>query len=205
MGRVLVVEDDGFTRMLLATTCESLGFDCVAAGSAIEARSAWTDHEDLEAALLDLDLGPGPTGVDLARAFHVERPQVRLIILTSYSDVRLAGNLPTIPPDVTFATKSQVSTPEQLRCILRGTSVPEESPTEVDLTQTQVELLRLVAAGHSNAEIGRLLWLSIPGVEKALSRLAQKLQLPTSSEHNRRVLLVREYYRLSGRGHGPEH
>ena len=202
MERVLIVEDDTLTRTLLEQSCVSVGFECCSVATALDAREAWT-RTRFDVGLLDLDLGPGPTGIDLARAFHAEQPDIRLIILTAYTDIRLIGNLPQVPPDVTIATKQSVESIDVLRDLLRGSAATQSPGHESsELTAGQVELLRLVAEGQSNAQIARALWLSQPGVEKALARLAQRLGIADTNDRNRRVLLVREYYRLTGRGRG---
>lgn len=201
MERVLIVEDDDFTRMLLEQACSRLDFECVAVGSGLEARDAWRARP-FDIAILDLDLGPGPTGIDLARVLREEHDDVRVIILTGYSDTRLYGNLPTAPPDVEVVTKQDVRSAEVLQDLLRGSQEVEDRQPGAILTDTQVELLRLVAHGYTNAEIGRRLWLSEPGVDKALARLGRRLGIDGSAAHNRRVLLAREYYRMTGGGNG---
>ena len=201
-GRVLIVEDDALTRTLLDRSCESLGFTCQSVATAAEARAAWQESA-FAVGLLDLDLGPGPTGIDLARVLHQDQPDARLIILTSYTDVRLVGNLPELPPDVTIATKQSVESIDVLQGLLAGDDAATSSGSDDALSASQAELLRLVAAGQSNTQIARAMWLSLPGVEKALGRLAQRLGITDASAHNRRVLLVQEFYRRTGRGHAP--
>lgn len=202
MERVLVVEDDDFTRALLQRSCESFGYDCTAVGSALQAREALREAA-FDVAMFDLDLGPGPTGVDLARVVHEDDPAVRLIILTNYTDIRLAGNLPEVPPDVVVAAKQSVDSAEALDELIRGTR-PALGHVDESLSDAQAELLRLIAAGCTNAEIARRLWLSQPGVDKAAARLAQHLGIESASAHNRRVLLVQEYFRRTGQGHVPQ-
>ena len=203
MERVLIVEDDDFTRVLLQRACTSFGHHCTAVASAVEARDAWRESS-FDVAVFDLDLGPGPIGVDLARVLHEENPDVRMIILTHYTDIRLAGNLPEVPPDVVLATKQAVDSAESLDELIRGAQSSTKAYANEDLSDSQVELLRLIAAGCTNAEIARRLWLSQPGVDKAAARLAQHLGIESASAHNRRVLLVQEYVRRTGQGHVPQ-
>ena len=70
--RVLIVEDEGFTSGLLCAALKGAGFDVHAASSAAEARRAVADF-DPDAALIDLNLGSGPNGVDLAHILHTRR------------------------------------------------------------------------------------------------------------------------------------
>ncbi len=101
---MLVVEDADFTRMLLVNAVTSLGHTCVDAATANDGVLQAREH-DPDVALIDLDLGVGPTGADLARAIRVEHPRIGLAILTSYEDPRLLGNLPEFPVGTSQATK----------------------------------------------------------------------------------------------------
>ena len=63
--RLLVVEDDALTASLLAETLVSQGFEVVTAHDVVEALRA-VDIFDPDAALIDIALGEGPNGIDLA-------------------------------------------------------------------------------------------------------------------------------------------
>jgi DNA-binding CsgD family transcriptional regulator/tetratricopeptide (TPR) repeat protein len=56
--------------------------------------------------------------------------------------------------------------------------------TENALTPREVEVLRLVAAGHSNREIAAALFISIPTVKRHLTNILGKLDLPSRSALN---------------------
>ena len=74
------------------------------------------------------------------------------------------------------------------------------SPAEgTDLTDTQIEMMRLIAAGYSNAEIAKRMWITEDGVNRAVTRLVKQLGLQVSKEHNTRVLISRAYAELAGR------
>lgn len=51
-----------------------------------------------------------------------------------------------------------------------------------DLSPREVEVLRLIALGHTNAEIGEQLFLSVRTVESHRAHIQQKLRLGTRSE-----------------------
>jgi DNA-binding NarL/FixJ family response regulator len=55
-----------------------------------------------------------------------------------------------------------------------------------------------VAAGYSNPEIARRRHLTDDAVNKSVTRLIATLGLEASKEENVRVLLAREYFRLTG-------
>ena len=62
----LVVDDDPFTRGMLSTAVTSLGWSPVRSAASV-AEAMWVaQHGEPIVAVLDLDLGEGPTGIDLA-------------------------------------------------------------------------------------------------------------------------------------------
>lgn len=202
--RVLVVEDDAFTRMTLATVVESLGHEVVGqAATVVDAMdSARTARPDV--VLVDLDLGPGPTGVDVAHGLRGLLPQVGVVVLSSYADVRVMGKRARpLPAGALFLSKQDLGDSrvldELIRASVDGDGAQARPATGVDLTDQQLELMRLVANGLSNDEIARRLWLTEPSVRKSITRILRKLEIPTSDATNARVQLTRAYTDLAGR------
>jgi DNA-binding NarL/FixJ family response regulator len=76
--------------------------------------------------------------------------------------------------------------------------VPAPTGDVARLTDRQIEVIRLVAEGLSNAEIARQRYISETSVERIIMRAARELGIPTESSSNRRVLLTRAYLRMSG-------
>ena len=58
------------------------------------------------------------------------------------------------------------------------------TPARHGLTPREVEVVRLVAAGLSNAEIADTLFLSVPTVKRHLTNILGKLELPSRSALN---------------------
>ncbi len=80
-----------------------------------------------------------------------------------------------------------------------GTTFTSDNPFQSSLqklTSVQLETLRLVAIGGSNAEIARIRTVTEKAVEHTITRILQALDITTNPRHNARVLLVREYYRF---------
>ncbi len=65
--KILVVEDESLLRNLIANLLESEGFLVQSAGSAVEAKRV-AKLFDPDLALLDIELGDGPNGLDLAES-----------------------------------------------------------------------------------------------------------------------------------------
>jgi two-component system response regulator NreC len=58
---------------------------------------------------------------------------------------------------------------------------PPPGPPD-DLSEREVEVLRLIALGHTNAEVAEQLYLSVRTVEAHRARIQQKLRLSTRAE-----------------------
>jgi two-component system, NarL family, response regulator NreC len=59
---------------------------------------------------------------------------------------------------------------------------PEPAGPPDDLTEREVEILRLIALGHTNAEIGKQLYLSVRTVESHRAHIQQKTLRSTRAE-----------------------
>ena len=200
---VLFLEDDGLTRSSVAAALTALGLEVTTAASALEA----IDAADRDCALLDLHLGKGPTGIDVARKLREKNPKIGLVFLTSFEDPRLLDkDATTLPRASTYLVKRQIFETQQLllalRASIRNASIEgatEELPAEfASLTQVQLETLRLIGRGLSNSEIAKQRNISIKSVEQTIGLISKKFSLPTNDKLNNRVNLARVYYRMLG-------
>ena len=205
--RVLVIEDDSFTRSTLVGALAHLGvtvsFSTGSAGEGLD----FVKKSRIDAALLDLDLGAGPTGIDVAHALRRDMPEVGIVVLSSFADPRLTGrNLPDLPPGAIYVEKRTIGDTSLLLELLAqsvaprgkrstGKSVERSSDR---LTDVQVEIMRFVALGLSNAEIAKRRFTSVKAAENSISRLAKQLGFANDPEQNQRVLITREYVRRTG-------
>ena len=207
--RVMLVDDDPFTRMTLVATLGSLEFAVV--GDVASAKEALLLAAEArpDVAVVDLDLGEGPTGLDVAHRLRELLPAIGLVVLSTYEEPRLMGfNQHPLPDDALYLVKRTVVDPEVLGRAVRmsvdqdfraGTMrvVPQDA-AGVKLSDAQIDIMRLVAAGHSNVEIARRRSLTVPAVEKAIARLIKQLDLQASADTNQRVAIAQAYYRLTG-------
>ena len=200
---VLFLEDDGLTRSSVAAALTALGLEVTTAASALEA----IDAADRDCALLDLHLGKGPTGIDVARKLREKNPKIGLVFLTSFEDPRLLDkDATTLPRASTYLVKRQIFETQQLSLALRASirnalieGATEELPAEfANLTQVQLETLRLIGRGLSNSEIAKQRNVSIKSVEQTIGLISKKCALPTNDKLNNRVNLARVYYRMLG-------
>lgn len=205
--RVLVVDDHAFGLSTLAGALTGRGLDVRAAGSARDAHAVALEFRPA-VAVVDLDLGPGPTGIDLARALRRSLPTIGICILTSYRDPRLAGGgTPDLPAGSLYVCKADVADLAQLERAIeqvaraplapRTLSAMTTGPT-ASLTDVQVEVLLAVGAGITTADIARQRGVSASAVEQTISRICERLEIPRNSSLNQRVQLVQALNRLRG-------
>lgn len=200
--RALIVEDDDFTRGLLVTAVKSLDFEVEQARSGAEALAMFPDF-DLDVALVDLDLGVGPNGVDVLDRIRHKAPWVAGIILTSHRSVSLVKPATASPPhEYTYAVKGDIDSTEKLSQVIDAAidglqaNLPTAGET-VAISERQADLLRLIAEGLSNDEIARRSELTTRSIERSISRLYRTLGLHGDSTISARVEAARLY--TSGR------
>lgn len=201
--RALIVEDDELMRSGLAAGLTLQGIDVVGtAGDATSGRRlARVCRPDV--AIIDLHLGIGPSGIDLAVGLRADHDRLGLILLTSYSDPQLAGSsMEVLPPGTRYCVKGDVGDVSKVATIVREcASDPVMGDVTVPAPQMSPEhmvILRLVATGASNAQIASAMNLSTKAIEYSIRRIAQQLDVPTKGEENPRVLLTRRYFELTG-------
>lgn len=202
-ARVLVVDDDDFTRTLVGSLVESLGHQVVAQASSVNEAMALAHETKPELALLDLDLGEGPTGLDLAHGLRKINPDIAIVMLTSYGHPTWMGQRREPPQGARYVVKGEVNNSEILAdatssALADPLASNVMSGAVAPLNEGQWEILRLVAAGYTNAEIARRRSLTEDAVNKAVTRLVKQLNIPLGKEGNPRVLLAQAYNRIIG-------
>lgn len=203
--KVLLIEDEAFTRSLLSAALAGPILDIHSGVSAKYALDTAASNP-IDVAVLDLDLGGGPSGIDIAHALRQQHPHMGLVLLTSYSDPRLSSAQErALPLGTRYITKSSLDDLNQLiTVILQAKSEPLKTERnthngKADLTDHQIEILRQIAAGISNAEIARTLGISDKAVENTVTRIIDVLDIPRDSSLNPRVQLVRAFSSLAGK------
>jgi|AntAceMinimDraft_6_1070360.scaffolds.fasta_scaffold00482_6 DNA-binding NarL/FixJ family response regulator len=204
---VVVVEDDDFTRWTLRETLEGHGYTVVAdCATAAEAFAAQKLHHP-RVALLDLDLGRGPNGIDVAGTLRRNDPSIGIVFLTSFDDPRLIsspGQL--LPAGAQYLVKKSVGSVSAIRKAMEKSLVsrkvrPLDDGFEGELrvlSAVQLQTLWLVAEGFTNAEVAKRQNITLKAAELQLARIATKLGIERDPERNLRVALVRAYLRQPG-------
>ncbi len=79
---LLLVEDDVLVRLTVALMLEDDGFTVIEASTAAEAQRLMQGGLNAMVVVTDVDLGAGPSGVDLADQLRSQRPDLAIIFIT---------------------------------------------------------------------------------------------------------------------------
>ena len=204
---ILVVEDDALLRELIAVALEARGFVVETAATAADARRTFARF-DPDGVVLDVDLGSGPNGFDLAMIMRNLSPQVAIVFLTDMADPRFVGRKSAdLPKDVAYLRKSALSDVETLintvDVALRG-DVSNTVRNDLDSTRPlgnmtikQLEVLRAISEGKTNKQIAVQRGVSVKAIEDIVRRTFAVLGLDSSAAGNVRTSLVRQYLHAS--------
>ena len=153
---------------------------------------------------LELDTPPGePDGFEVMRRASTLAPSLRAIVLSrhhdpAHIDAALASGAAAYivktahPDDVASAVRQAFDHSVYLAGAPRsvgGPPAPESQPAGParpgGLTRRELEILRLVAEGHSNSQLARLLWVTEQTVKFHLSNIYRKLGVANRTEASR--------------------
>lgn len=197
--RVLLVEDEEFTRAMVAGALEAAGHDVRGASSVAEALVALNGFEP-HVVIADLDLGSGPSGADLLHRVAEESPWVGLVVLTAHAAPSLALPAGTRLPDrVVYLIKSDVSSGRDLQGAMNAAiadaepalPVAEDAEGRPVISRVQGEVLRLIAEGYSNQGIAEIRGTSMRATESLVHRTFTALGLGNDKRMSPRVQAVR--------------
>lgn len=159
----------------------------------------------IDCAVLDVHLGEGPSGFEVAEKIRQEHPTIGIVFLTSFEDPRLfTRSVPELPMGSKYIVKQKI---EDLKVIEKFIDEAVDEPhaplSGIDsklseLSDQQIEVLRLVANGMTNSEIASELFISEKTVESNISKIAKALGVKKLHGGNSRVALAKLYYRSAG-------
>lgn len=208
--KLLIVEDDKILLTMMSGALTSEGFNVLAASDAQSAMQ-YFDKARPDVVILDIDLGAGPSGIDLANKMRQISGRIAIVFCTSFKDMRfIQGDYLKYPLHTVVLKKADVVNMEKFsNAINEAVELIRESdesrPDQLhekyykDLTALEIELLTLIAGGHSNKQVAAEKGISLKSCENAIARLAKKLEIPAAEQSNQRVLLTRKYMELSGK------
>ena len=192
---------------LLADALTSEGFTVAAASDVVSAREEIRDF-DPDGLIIDISLGPGPTGVDLAYAVRKERSDIAILFLTRHPDLRTAGvSADQVPPNCGFVRKDRVTDKGYLVQAIEKVLTDSDRDVRHDddpsrplgnLSEKQLTFLRLMALGYTNDAMARESGLALSSVERWVVGIFKDMGIDSRGEVNPRVEAVRRYVAAAG-------
>jgi DNA-binding NarL/FixJ family response regulator len=223
--RVVFADDNYLVREgvagLLAETAE---VDLVETASDTDALMRAVAAHRPDAVLTDIRMPPTYTteGIDAAKRIRIEYPGTGVVVLSQYVEEDYALALLSDGVEgLGYLLKERVSEVDELvralHDVSRGGSALDPKVVEGllsrrnqdpgsalrGLTDRELEVLRELATGRSNAATAKALFMSERAVEKHVGSVFQKLGLLNEGDVNRRVMAVLAYLDATGgRGAG---
>jgi DNA-binding NarL/FixJ family response regulator len=211
---VVLAEDSGLLRDGLAGMLERFDFTVAAAVGDAEALLRAVDEHRPQLVITDVRMPPGQRdeGLRAALALRARDPDLAVVVLSQYVEQTYASELlADAHGRIGYLLKDRVADVRALVAALRevldgGTVVDPEVVRRLlsrprdplaALTQRERETLALMAEGRSNAAIARELVVAEATVAKHIRNVFDKLGLPPTDDHHRRVRAVITY--LDGR------
>jgi DNA-binding NarL/FixJ family response regulator len=208
-GRTVVIADDDLLlREGIASLLTEAGYNVVGqAGDATELLSLVRESRP-EVAIVDIRMPPdhATEGLRAAQAIREEMPEIAILVLSAYVEVKHATTLLASGQRTGYLLKSRVANIdeflESIDRVSRGGSVVDPSlvvellaahtaddPLEA-ISSRERDVLALMAEGRTNAGIARRLWVTEGTVEKHVHSIFVKLRLLETADDHRRVLAV---------------
>jgi DNA-binding NarL/FixJ family response regulator len=209
--RVVLAEDSVLLRAGLTRLLTDGGFDVVAAVPDADQLLAAVDEHRPDVVVVDVRMPPTHTdeGIRAALVIRRQHPKIALCVLSQYVEERYATDLLSVDTTgVGYLLKDRVAEVSDFLDALRrvaagGTALDPEVVAQLlvrrrsdpldRLTPREQDVLRLMAEGRSNSGITEALRVSHSAVEKYVSNIFTKLDLPPTDTDHRRVLAVLKY------------
>ena len=207
--RVIVADDSTLLREGVVRLLEEAGLEVVGkAGDGEELLRKARAHKP-DVAIVDVRMPPTHTdeGLRAAKQIRAELPGTGVLVLSQYVEVAYARDLLAESAEgLGYLLKDRVADIDTLTEAVRrvgagGSALDPEVVSQMlgrrraqdpleGLTPREREVLALMAEGRSNAAIAAEMVVTDRAVEKHVTAIFSKLDLPASSDDHRRVLAV---------------
>jgi two-component system, NarL family, response regulator NreC len=192
--RVVIADDHSVVRRGLRQVLDADGgFDVVAEASDLEGARRYVRGHHPDVLVLDLNM-PGGSTLDGIPEIRAESPETQIVVLTMQDEPAYARH--ALGAGALGYVLKEAAEAELVEAIHRaaagdiylnprlGARVAAEPPPGPPdgLSEREVEVLRLIALGHTNGEIAEQLYLSVRTVETHRAHIQQKLRLGSRSE-----------------------
>jgi two-component system response regulator NreC len=192
--RVVIADDHAVVRRGLRQVLDADGgFDVVAEAADLDSARRYVRGHHPDVLVLDLNM-PGGSTLDGIPEIRAECPETQIVVLTMQDEPAYArhalgaGALGYVlkeaaEAELVEAIQRAAAGDTYLNPRLGARVAAEPPPGPPDgLSEREVEVLHMIALGHTNAEIADQLYLSVRTVETHRAHIQQKLRLGTRSE-----------------------
>jgi|SRR5262245_50910500 len=201
--RAVVVDHHPLWLEAVEPIVAGLGFDVVGKSTSGRGGLALCEQHQPDVLVTGIMMADGDIdGIELIRQARERAPQMKAIVLSLYDDTKhvdaalAAGAVAYViktahPDDLRSAIRQAFSHSIYLpgRAATPVAPTPEKKDELADLTRRELEILRLVAEGHSNSQLARMLWVTEQTVKFHLSNIYRKLDVSNRTEASRRAQL----------------
>ena len=192
--RLVIADDHSVVRRGLRQLLEDeAGLEVVAEAEDVDGARRYVRGHKPDVLVLDLNM-PGGSSLDAIPEIRAESPDTQIVVLTMQNEPAYARQ--ALASGVMGYVLKEAADEELVEAVKRaaagdtylnprlGARVAAEPPPGLPggLSEREVEVLRMIALGHTNAEIAQELFLSVRTVETHRAHIQQKLRLGSRSE-----------------------
>jgi DNA-binding NarL/FixJ family response regulator len=212
--RIVIADDETLLREGLARLLDEAGVEVVGKAANADELRRRVELTRPDVAIVDIRMPPthSDEGLVAAQEIRASHPKVGVLVLSHYVESRYAMRLLEEHPERSgYLLKERISDVAVLvdalqridegECVLDPTIVsrlvakPREESPLAELTEREIQVLSLMAEGHSNDGICRKLFLSPKTVETHVRHILGKLGIGETPDYHRRVLAVLAFLR----------
>ncbi len=191
---IVLADDHAVVRSGLRLLLDSEpDFEVLAEAADVESARRYVRGHHPRVLVLDLNM-PGGSSLQAIPQIRAESPDTQIVVLTMQQEPAFARE--ALGAGALGYVLKEAADEELVEAVHRAAvgesylnpglgariaSEPPPGPPD-DLSEREVDVLRLIALGHTNAEIAERLYLSVRTVETHRSHLQQKLRLSTRAE-----------------------
>ncbi len=209
--KAVIAEDQPLLRDGIASLLELGGFDVVGRSENADDLLLKVRSYAPDVAITDIRMPPtfSDEGLKAAEAIRADHPETGVLVLSQHVEPEQAARLVAsdtggigyllkervrdgqsfLDAVTRVATGGTAFDPQVISALVAGSG----HTASERLTERELRVLSLMAEGLSNTAISETLFLSSRAVERDISAIFTKLELPPAEEHNRRVLAVLAY------------
>lgn len=108
--KVMLVEDDDFTRSTVKSALQGQGLNIVYDTALVKEGIEFAKKNRPDVAVLDYNLGKGPNGIDLANQLRKMQPEIGIVLLTAFlNPAELDSKISQLPAGSRYLVKHSVS------------------------------------------------------------------------------------------------